>query len=155
AVVPRARPEGPAVELRPLREVVALELRQELQDARAGDHRRARLPLPVHAEPLVLHRAAEAGRALAPRRLSELGSLAELARDGVLLRRAPRLVPPLARRRTRAAGRADVGAREGLAEGEARGGRGAAVGLQRAAATHSAKLVQRASWSSSPPNSER
>ena len=54
--------------------------------------------VPVHAVARVLHGPAGARRPVAPHRLREGGPLAERVRDGALLRRAPRLVPPVARR---------------------------------------------------------
>ena len=60
--------------------------------------------VPVHAVARVLHGPAGAGRPVAAHRLREGGPLAERVRDGPLLRRPPRLVPPLARRRRRRRG---------------------------------------------------
>ena len=73
--------------------------------------------VPVHAVAHVLHRPPEDERPVPPRRLGEGRALALLARDGALLRRPPRLVPPVARRRRVAVGPEGDGGRKGLGHG--------------------------------------
>ncbi len=67
-------------------------------------HRRARLPRALHAVARVLHRPPEDARAVAADRVRARRPLAVVARDGALLRRPSRLVPPVAGRRGGALG---------------------------------------------------
>jgi len=88
-----------ALELESLRKMVALELREELQDAVPRDHGRARLPRPLHAESADVQRPAEDECPLAAHRLFGGRPLAELVRNGPLLHRPPGVVPEVPRRR--------------------------------------------------------
>ena len=59
-----------------------------------GDHRRARLPRALHAEPGVVLGAAEDGRAVTSGRVRERRALARLGQvDAALLQRTPGMVP--------------------------------------------------------------
>ena len=81
------------------------------------------LPRALHPVALLLHRPAEDGRPLAPRGVRGLRALAGVVRHGPVLRRPPRLVPHVPRRRALAVGPEGAGEerrlrREGR-EGEA------------------------------------
>src|SRR6185369_16176278 len=84
--------EGPAVEFTDLREVVAREFGEELQNARAGDQRRTRLSHTLYAIASVFHRASKDECAVQAGHFFKCGSLAELVRDGLVLHRSPRVV---------------------------------------------------------------
>jgi len=114
ALVPGARPVRDPLDQPGLRAVVAVALGRELRDALPGDHRRAGLPGALHPEPAVLHRPPEDEGALAFGCLPRRGSLAGLVRDGVLLSRPPRLVPPVARRRAGAVAGGKLRAQPGV-----------------------------------------
>src|SRR5438552_2109036 len=86
-------PQRAAVEFVAIRKVRPFELRQELQDAGAGDQRRTGLSHSVHAIASVLHGASEDERALEAAYLFRGGSLAELVRDGVVLHGSSGVVP--------------------------------------------------------------
>src|SRR5262249_7983686 len=82
-------------------------------DAVPRDHRREGLPRSLHAVAHVLHGPAEARGSVAPPRLRERGALACLVRDGALLRRPPRLVPPVPGRLALAVGSQRAGSGRG------------------------------------------
>jgi dipeptidyl aminopeptidase/acylaminoacyl peptidase len=77
--------------------------------------------VPYTQSPRVLHGPAEDGRAGAARRVPEGRALAVVVRDGVLLRRPSRLLPPLARRGARAVERRGLREQPRVREEEGRG----------------------------------
>src|SRR6185369_11165706 len=91
--------EGPAVEFTALREVVAGKFGEELQNARAGDQRRTRLPDTLHTVASVFHRASKDECAFQAGHFFKCGSLAELVRDGLVLHGSPRVVSQVPWRR--------------------------------------------------------
>src|SRR5438132_3579327 len=92
-------PQRAAEEFVAIRKVRPVVLREELQDAGAGDQRRTGLSHSVHAIASVLHRAPEDERALEAAHLFRSGSLAKLVRDGIVLHGSSRVVPQVSWRR--------------------------------------------------------
>src|SRR5688572_10852701 len=97
--------------------MVALQFRIEFQDARPGDHGRERPAGALHPEPRLLHGPPEAGHSLEAGGLPRSRPLARLERNGFLLQRPPRLVPPLAGRRSPAVEPRRAGPQPGLRQG--------------------------------------
>src|SRR5574344_1744603 len=98
-MVSEFRVERPAMEVRFISEILAVDVCEELLHADIDYHGSTGLPSILYPEPAIFQHPTDAQRPLTPYRLEERRSLAKQPQfDADLLCRASRLVPPLSGR---------------------------------------------------------